>query len=91
MVVLMFVINMRVTSTIQQRAEMDMQQSMDMVYGFLASSDQDLRERTQKITKVFQSEHARSAQTLDVGDRKVLLLNGASANGDNALWIVSRP
>ena len=85
MVVLMFVINMRVTSTIQQRAEMDMQQSMDMVYGFLASSDQDLRERTQKITKVFQSEHARSAQTLDVGDRKVLLLNGASANGDNAL------
>ena len=85
MVVLMFVINMRVTSTIQQRAEMDMQQSMDMVYGFLASSDQDLRERTQRITKVFQSEHARSAQTLDVGDRKVLLLNGASANGDNAL------
>ena len=84
MAILMAVISQRVTSTMQSRAELDMQQSMDMILGFLINSDEELRTRTKKLTEVFKEDNAKTAQLMDMGERKVLLLNGGVANGDHA-------
>ena len=84
MAILMLVISQRVTSTIQERAEMDMQQSMRMILGFLNSSHEELGERTKHLSEVFKTENVRTAQLMDLGSRKALLLNGGVANGDHA-------
>lgn len=83
MAILMVVISQRVTSTLQERSELDMQQSMDMILGFLTNSDEELRVRTKKLSQVFTDENAKTAQMMDMGSRKVLLLNGGVANGDH--------
>ena len=83
MAILMVAISERVTSAIQERAEMDMQQSMDMILGFLDSSNEDARTRTQKLTEVFRQENAKTTELMDLGSRRVLLLNGGVANGDH--------
>ncbi|MBQ0133130.1 MAG: Cache 3/Cache 2 fusion domain-containing protein [Comamonas sp.] len=84
MAVLMLAISQRVTHTISERAEIDMQQSIDMIRGFLVSSDQELQARTKHHTAVFREENAKTAQLINMGARKMLLLNGGVANGDNA-------
>lgn len=84
MAVLMLAISQRVTHTISERAEIDMQQSIDMIRGFLVSSDQELQARTKHLTTVFREENAKTAQLINMGTRKMLLLNGGVANGDNA-------
>ena len=84
MAVLVGAITTSVTSTIKERAEVDMQQSMSLIKGFLTSSEGDLRARTKKATEVFRAENAQTAQLMDMGaGRKLLMLNGGVANGDN--------
>ena len=84
MVVLVGAIAVSATRAITQRAELEMQHSMDMIKGFLSSSELDLRERTRKATEVFKAENAQTAQLMEMGNgRKLLMLNGGVANGDN--------
>ncbi|MGN1055282.1 MAG: methyl-accepting chemotaxis protein, partial [Comamonas sp.] len=85
MLVMVWVITWSVSSTITQRAETNMQQSMDMVRGFLESSDADLRTRTHAAAEVFHSEYAVTADVIGEGSDKQLLLNGAVANDDHTL------
>ena len=84
MALVVSVISFSVTRTIATRAHTEMQQSVDMIHSFLASSDEDLRARTTHFAQLFQSENAKSVQRMDVGERRLLLLNGGVANGDHA-------